>query len=326
VELPNLYCLDFSVLLNTDLIPSELSEIRGRGLNDYCKVFGLLQKNNEYSHAEYRRRFQRCENMNDYIEYCVNDCELLRQIQLSRKLINKKLMFVEEDGICLDFALYATTAKCIQYVLAREIINAGLPMDYSKKSSDMKRPGAFTYNDRRIIGGVIENLSDADFTSEYPSVIIQNNLSWENISQCETADDADYTITDLNGDAVAHIKIEKSKPGILCEFLREKFNKRLEYKSLMKTDPENKQYWDQKQYHQKIFINSTFGVVYSTYSYASICEPLIGAACTSISRDWTKRAKIIYEELGYPVIQCDTDGLIACAESNVCGNVSTRLQ
>jgi DNA polymerase elongation subunit (family B) len=94
----------------------------------------------------------------------------------------------------------------------------------------------------------------------------------------------------------------------------------------MRSDPDNKAYWDQKQYHQKIFINSTFGVVFGQHSFGTLFEPLIGAACTSIARDWTQNAHQTYKELGYPVVQCDTDGLIACAPAHVCEQVAEILR
>jgi DNA polymerase elongation subunit (family B) len=174
-----------------------------------------LESKNPHSHAEYRRRFRRGEDLTDYVRYCVQDCEVLRQMNLKRQLIAKKLMFIREDALPLEWALYATTAHCIQFVLVRRLKEAGLEVNYEKRESDMQRPGAYTYNDPRVQGCVLDGLSDGDYESEYPNTLISRNLSWETISECEIDDpEASYVITDTSSKPIAAIKIS-DQPGIL---------------------------------------------------------------------------------------------------------------
>lgn len=96
-----------------------------------------------------------------------------------------------------------------------------------------------------------------DFTSLYPSIMMLLNLSVETILSNEEL--LNMTPEDVIKTLNKNHNFTKQFKGIITKYTERGFLKRLEYKGLMKSDPENKEQWDLYQYVQKILINSLYG-------------------------------------------------------------------
>ena len=221
-----------------------------------------------------------------------------------------------------------------------------------KKLDNDKFAGAYVQPPQK---GRHEWVYDLDITSMYPSVIRSLNISpetkvgkiegWDAEQFLNKNNNKTYSLQNRNGkeiDKVNHIELKDylentgvsiasngvmyrtDKQGLIPALLTKWFNERVEMRKLVKKfheqgDKEKEQYFDRRQYLQKILLNSLYGVlglpVFRFYDLDNAeATTLTGQALIKFSKKITNH--FYNKELGDNddyVIYIDTDSIFASA-------------
>ena len=221
-----------------------------------------------------------------------------------------------------------------------------------KKRNDDKFAGAFVQSPQK---GKHDWVYDLDITSMYPSVIRSLNISpetkvgkvvgWDAEKFIDKSNKKTYTIVDKNEKEMgkfteselqtyfnqAEVSIASNgvmyrtdKQGLIPALLTKWFNERVEMRKLVKKfheegDTEKEQYFDRRQYLQKIILNSLYGVlglpVFRFYDLDNAeATTLTGQSLIKFSKKITNH--FYNKELGDTkdhVIYIDTDSIFASA-------------
>ena len=221
-----------------------------------------------------------------------------------------------------------------------------------KKRLDDKFAGAYVQSPQK---GKHDWVYDLDITSMYPSVIRSLNISpetkvgkvvgWDAEKFIDKSNKKTYTIVDKNEKEMgkfteselqtyfnqAEVSIASNgvmyrtdKQGLIPALLTKWFNERVEMRKLVKKfheegDTEKEQYFDRRQYLQKIILNSLYGVlglpVFRFYDLDNAeATTLTGQSLIKFSKKITNH--FYNKELGDTkdhVIYIDTDSIFASA-------------
>ena len=221
-----------------------------------------------------------------------------------------------------------------------------------KKQSDDKFAGAYVQRPQK---GKHDWVYDLDITSMYPSVIRSLNISpetkigkiqgWDAEKFIDKNNKKTYTITDKGGKEMgkfteselqtyfnqAEVSVASNgvmyrtdKQGLIPALLTKWFNERVEMRKLVKKfheegDKEKEEYFDRRQYLQKIILNSLYGVlglpVFRFYDLDNAeATTLTGQSLIKFSKKITNH--FYNNELGDTkdyVIYIDTDSIFASA-------------
>jgi len=221
-----------------------------------------------------------------------------------------------------------------------------------KKRNDDKFAGAYVQHPQK---GKHEWVFDLDITSMYPSVIRSLNISpetkvgkiigWDAEGFISKDNKKTYTIVDKNEKEMgkfterelqtyfnqAEVSVASNgvmyridKQGLIPALLTKWFNERVEMRKLVKKfheegDKEKEEYFDRRQYLQKIILNSLYGVlglpVFRFYDLDNAeATTLTGQSLIKFSKKITNH--FYNNELGVPkdyVIYIDTDSIFASA-------------
>jgi DNA polymerase elongation subunit (family B) len=235
-------------------------------------------------------------DLKKFIEYNITDVELIVEL-------NEKLQFIDlVQGIChvghVPYEDYVYSSKYLEgavltYLKRRNIVAPNKPADRQERMAAVRESG-----DEKFIGAYVKDpivgkydwIYDLDLTSLYPSIIMSLNISPETkIGKIDNWDaeeyiknkDKDYIV---DGERVSKELVEKffkaynysiasngvlyktDEKGVIPSILDEWFDKRVEYKDLMKKfgkagDNEKYVFYKQRQLVQKILLNSLYGVL-----------------------------------------------------------------
>ncbi len=132
-----------------------------------------------------------------------------------------------------------------------------------------------------------------DFNSLYPFIMIMCNL-YNRIKTGNNDGDVWFGGNKWKVEGVYNSK----KLSTVCELLLKWYKDRLLYK----------EQGDRREYTIKIIINTIYGILTNPY-YAQVYDLIAGGDCTRIGRQWTKYARKVFREAGYPVLYTDTDSV-----------------
>lgn len=235
-------------------------------------------------------------DLKKFIEYNITDVELIVKM-------NEKLQFIDlVQGIChvghVPYEDYVYSSKYLEgavltYLKRKGIVAPNKPADRQERMAAVRESG-----EEKFIGAYVKDpivgkydwIYDLDLTSLYPSIIMSLNISPETkIGKIDNWDAEEY-IRGINkdyivdGEIVSKDMVEKffkaynysiasngvlyktDEKGIIPCILDEWFDKRVEYKDLMKEygksgDNEKYIFYKQRQLVQKILLNSLYGVL-----------------------------------------------------------------
>jgi DNA polymerase I len=147
--------------------------------------------------------------------------------------------------------------------------------------------------------GLYEWVGVLDFTSMYPSIIIENNI-------CFTTLNPKGTVVSPTGVRFLNKSV---RVGLLPTILGNLMRERREVKGKLKTekDPEKRAYYDRLQFAIKILMNAFYGVLAS--SFYRFTNPQIGASITAFARENIKSIINQLEAEGVRVLYADTDSV-----------------
>ena len=235
-------------------------------------------------------------DLKKFIEYNITDVELIVEM-------NEKLQFIDlVQGIChvghVPYEDYVYSSKYLEgavltYLKRKNIVAPNKPADRQERMAAVRESGAEKFIGAYVkdpIVGKYEWIYDLDLTSLYPSIIISLNISPETkIGKIDNWDaeqyirgvDKEYIV---DGEVVSKDLVEKffkaynysiasngvlyktDEKGVIPSILDAWFDKRVEYKDLMKEygkSGDNTKYvfYKQRQLVQKILLNSLYGVL-----------------------------------------------------------------
>lgn len=150
--------------------------------------------------------------------------------------------------------------------------------------------------------GIHDNTGEVDFSSMYPSLMVNNNISAETVL-CKCCPDSHLRIPDLN------YHICEKREGIVPKALRLVVTKRLQYKRLKEEvkDPKLKEVYDNRQIALKWILVTCFGYLgYKNAKFGTV-DGHIGVC--AFGRDAFLKASHISESRGFEVLHGIVDSL-----------------
>lgn len=236
------------------------------------------------------------DDIEKFIEYNLVDVELVVEL-------DEKLQFIDLcRGIChvghVPYEDFVYSSKYLEgalltYLRRRNLVAPNKPADRQERMQAIK-----DNNQEKFIGAYVKDpivgkydwVYDLDLTSLYPSIIMTLNISPETkISKIEDWDVKKYEKGEqdtyyVNGEPLSHSNLKsyikdgdlaissngvlyrKDKEGCIPGILSDWFDKRVEYKDLMKKygkegDKDQYAFYNKRQLVQKILLNSLYGVL-----------------------------------------------------------------
>jgi DNA polymerase elongation subunit (family B) len=235
-------------------------------------------------------------DLKKFIEYNVVDVELVVEL-------NEKLQLIDlVQGIChvghVPYEDFVYSSKYLEgavltFLRRKNLVAPSKPADRRERMAAVRESGEEKFIGAYVkdpIVGKYEWIYDLDLTSLYPSIIMSLNISPETkIGKIDNWDAEQYVRGvekeySIAGNLVSKEKLQKfldtykysvasngvlyktDVKGIIPSILDDWFDKRVEYKDLMKKygkEGNNEQYvfYKQRQLVQKILLNSLYGVL-----------------------------------------------------------------
>ena len=231
------------------------------------------------------------------MEYCKKDAELALRILEKVSRIDKSMDLAVVSKLPLDDVLNGRTSQLIDSILIRAADRGGFGIPMTRQGrGEGSIEGGYVHS---LQGGLYEWVGVLDFTSMYPSIIIDKNI-------CFTTLNPGGTITSPTG---VRFLDTSARVGLLPTILGNLMRERREVKAKAKTeaDPERRAYYDRLQFAIKILMNAFYGVLAS--SFYRFTNPEIGASITSFARENIKSIIRELEADGIRVIYADTDSV-----------------
>lgn len=229
------------------------------------------------------------------LEYCMKDAELALRVLEKVTRLDKSMDLAVVSKLPVDDTFNSRTSTLIDSLLIRaaDRENVGVPMT---------RTGA---GGKSIEGGYVHTLEPGlyewvialDFSSMYPSIIIEKNICFTTLSDAGTIE---------SPIGVRFLSAEQRR-GLLPRILADLMRQRREIKAKMKSEPAMKDYYDRLQFAVKILMNAFYGVLAS--SFYRFTDPKIGASITAFARENVKSVISQLEADGVRVIYSDTDSI-----------------
>jgi len=224
-------------------------------------------------------------DLKDLITYNARDSEIT--LLLFKKAIDPLLLLSRVSKTPLSIIQNSSISTWVKNVFDFMLLDNGffLLSKYQKKlkeeaESEGEQDGGLVLKPPQ---GVFKNVACFDFSSEYPTIVISQNLSFENVNMCSHEDCPISLGSDLkviNNNGILELekrkdptKVCKHKKGLFAQWMETLRNYRVNfYKKLSKTDPRYVP-WSEGI---KLFMNSSIGVFGSkNFEYHS--QPLFNA-------------------------------------------------
>src|SRR3990170_2560535 len=231
------------------------------------------------------------------LQYCMKDAELALRILEKVTRLDKSMDLAVVSKLPVDDTFNSRTSTMIDSILIRaaDRESVGVPMT---RTGAGRKPieGGYVHS---LEPGLYEWVIALDFSSMYPSIIIEKNICFTTMSDAGTIE-SPIGVRFLN---------PQQRRGLLPRILADLMRQRREIKAKMKseTDPERREYYDRLQFAVKILMNAFYGVLAS--SFYRFTDPKIGASITAFARENVKSVIAQLESDGIRVIYSDTDSI-----------------
>jgi DNA polymerase elongation subunit (family B) len=216
-----------------------------------------------------------------YIEYAKVDVELLVRID-EKNHLTEAILALQRLLVAPHDACYYASNMGGTYFMR----NAPWKAPTSVKKDGGRYDGAMVYDPlSESTNGLHTNVAALDFKSLYPSMIIARNISWETKSNtptklgCNLMEPKDFSESDEKDMRY----YQTDKLGILPKSLLELQELREEYKSRMRSDPDNYIIWNNNQLAVKRLMASFYGI--TAYQGFSWYDLDIAASITASARE-----------------------------------------
>lgn len=257
-------------------------------------------------------------DLSRFIEYSRRDSDLVLLMAVDLKILDKYIAIAKECGCLLHDVLNSGQQVRIESLLLHEFVKEGRMFPIRKKGvkdesidqedsedpEDITVHGAYVFEPEK---GLHENLIIMDFKSLYPSCMRAYNLCVSTIINEDPVPPSWKVLTPPNN---VHYIDHSIYEGIIPRILTRLYNKRVEFKRLMKKaeNSSDKDFYDAAQYATKILLNSIYG--FTGAQSSRFFDPRIANSVTSIGRETIKLTQKTAESmLPCKVIGGDTDSI-----------------
>jgi len=264
-----------------------------------------------------RRNMDRewAQNKERVMEYCKKDAELALRILEKVSRLDKSMDLATVSKLPLDDVFNGRTSQLIDSILIRAADRGGFGVPMTRQGrGEAPIEGGYVHS---LDPGLYEWVGVLDFTSMYPSIIIENNICFTTLSE-------QGTIVSPTG---VRFLDKAVRVGLLPTILGNLMRERREVKAKLKTetDPEKRAYYDRLQFAVKTLMNAFYGVLAS--SFYRFTNPQIGASITAFARENIKSIIAQLESEGIRVIYADTDSVFfESPEKNLEGTIKIGRQ
>ena len=236
-------------------------------------------------------------NREKVLEYCMKDAELALRVLEKVNRLDKAMALGVVSKLPVDDTFNSRTSTMIDSILIRAADRKGVGVPMTRAGSGGKSiEGGYVHS---LEPGLYEWVIALDFSSMYPSIIIEKNICFTTLSDAGTVE-SPIGVRFLNA---------QQRVGLLPLILGDLMRQRREVKAKMKaeTDPERKEYYRRLQDAVKVLMNAFYGVLAS--SFYRFTNPQIGASITAFARENIKSVISQLEADGVRVIYSDTDSI-----------------
>lgn len=236
-------------------------------------------------------------NREKVMEYCKKDAELALRVLEKVSRLDKSMDLAVVSKLPLDDVFNGRTSQLIDSILIRAADRGGFGVPMTRQGKgEGSIEGGYVHS---LAPGLYEWVAVLDFTSMYPSIIIENNI-------CFTTLNDKGTVVSPTG---VRFLDKSQRTGLLPTILGNLMRERKEVKAKLKSekDPEKRAYYDRLQFAIKILMNAFYGVLAS--SFYRFTNPQIGASITAFARENIKSIIAQLESEGIRVIYADTDSV-----------------
>jgi len=266
-----------------------LNEVANEFLGDTKKPF-KIKHSSQLNHNEWKK----------YFEYNLHDSVLT--YQLFKKMWPDILEFtrVMQEPV-FDVSRNGMSKNVESYIIHNLEKFNEIPEkrpthdEIGKRRSRQPYEGAFVLEP---IPGLYENIAMFDFTSYWPSIIVNYNLSRSTLLEKKEKDSLEV---ELKGKKVYFSK----KPGMFPQMLKEIIEKRKKFKKELKAKPDVIKQARSNAF--KLLANASYG--YLGFFGARYYCPEASASATAISRNFTKETIEKINKADYKTIYSDTDSI-----------------
>jgi len=236
-------------------------------------------------------------NRERVLAYCMKDAELALRILEKVTRLDKAMDLAVVSKLPVDDTFNSRTSTMIDSILIRVADRNGVGVPMTRTGAGGKPiEGGYVHS---LEPGLYEWVIALDFSSMYPSIIIEKNICFTTMSDAGTIE-SPIGVRFLN---------PEQRRGLLPRILADLMRQRREIKAKMKaeTDPTMREYYDRLQFAVKILMNAFYGVLAS--SFYRFTDPKIGASITAFARENVKSVIAQLESEGVRVIYSDTDSI-----------------
>lgn len=261
---------------------------------------------------------------NRFVEYARRDAELVMQLAIEERLIDRHIALARRSGVLIQDAIQGGQSIKIDSLILRAFRDNGRVMgrkptqDEASDRENEKRwqggiTGAIVLDPRP---GLFEKVIVLDYQSLYPSVMMGNNICFTTLCS-----DGSFVPRD-------------QEIGVIPSILESLFDERVKLKQSMKTmdDGPDKDYVDARQYALKILLNSFYG--YTGYTRSRLYDTKVASAVTRGGRDALMHAIKITKDhptlvidgihITTDVLYSDTDSVMIALDFNGHNFINTK--
>ena len=238
-------------------------------------------------------------NIKKFIEYNRKDVELIVRINEKVRLLDLANEIRNIGIVNMEDVLH--NSFVIDNLIVRLLNMKGFIVNskFYGGTNDDKIAGAYV-KEPEI--GIYDWIIDEDFTSLYPSIMINLNIS------PETKDMAKGELIAGNG-----VRFSKKQKGIIPQILEWFFKDRQNYKDKMKVAKKEKDYYhagiyNAKQNAFKVIMNSMYGFL--AFQSSRFYDKDLGEAVTLTGQNLIKYSIDQVEKMGYHIVTSDTDSIL----------------
>lgn len=297
---------------NVDLYDfiEEMTEIKVKTLENVADYLGIMPKDKRIliEGTEIYKYWDDASRRKNLLEYALQDA--LSTYGIAEKILPFAMQLSSLVGLTLDQVGAASVGFRVEWYLMREAFlqNELIPNRIERPYVPYK--GAIVLKPKK---GIHENIAVLDFSSMYPNIMINKNISPDTYVPPEEIDDpSKYNIAPEVGHA-----FRKEPPG----FYKRVITKLLEFRKRIRENmkqyrPDSIEYriLDERQRAVKIIANACYG--YAGWVGARWYRREVAEATTAWGRETIKQTIKLAKELGLEVIYSDTDSVFVKYDKN----------
>jgi DNA polymerase I len=308
VIIPGRICYDVYPISKRDI-----ADLPNKSLKDVANYTGVLLHDERIEMPYYRlHRWWKAGGLRrEAVKlYCIDDTEATYGIAVDVFLLNM-IAISYIMGVTLPDAMSKTYGSFLSHSISKKLTKDGMLIPKRRKGTeeDEELEGGKVLVQ---LGGIHEDLECYDFTSTYPSIILEKGVSWENvIEEGENVPESEISYGGPNN-CWRFRKPKNGKIGILPQVMLDLLQERKKYKKLYKTasdDDPKKGMYEALQSTYKRMANAGYGICAQQSHGRFYCYPMADTILLKARESILMVKDIAEKEFNRIVIYGDTDSI-----------------